>query len=157
MAERWFKHYVESSSSRHLERLAAELGQAPMAVYARWFRLLEEVYREDSGMLEVDGLSADGLARRMWTDADGLSEFLGACAKVGMIDRRCWAEKGIVTSDAIAEQVSAREAKKAPRRPKGMATCPQCGRRFRPANNRSKYCSDACRQAAYRKRAKDGA
>lgn len=155
MAERWFKHLVDARASQHLRQLAARMGWPRQKAYACWFMLLEEAYKTDDGMLDPRPVMGV-LAEDMGVCEEELADMLQACAEVGMIDRRCWAEHGVVTSEAIGEQVSAREAKKRPRKPKGTRTCPSCGREFRPSNNRATYCSQACRQAAYESRKKVG-
>lgn len=150
MAEGWFKHEIGAAASYHIRQLAKAMGWSLLLAYARWFVLLEAVYRTDDGMLAFEG-SKDVLADSMELKPVGVRMMLDECAGLGMIDAKCWQAKGIVTSEAVMRQVHARNHVTARNRRKVDKQCQQCGRKFK-GGPKAKYCSDACRVAAYRER-----
>lgn len=149
MAE-WFKHEIGAAASYHIRQLAKAMGWSLLLAYARWFVLLEAVYRTDDGMLAFEG-SKDVLADSMELQPVGVRMMLDECAGLGMIDAKCWQAKGIVTSEAVMQQVHARNRTVKRNRRKVEKTCQQCGGKFL-GSGKSKYCCDACKVAAYRER-----
>ena len=152
MAEGWFKHEIGAAASYHIRQLAKAMGWSLLLAYARWFVLLEAVYRTDDGMLAFEG-SKDVLADSMELQPVGVRMMLDECAGLGMIDAKCWQAKGIVTSEAVMQQVHARNRTRPRTRRKVEKVCEQCGKGFKGDVNAS-YCSKACKQKAYREACK---
>lgn len=146
----WFRHEVGAASSRHIVQLEHRMGWPHLMAYARWFVLLEAVYKTDDGFLDFEAEKAD-LARELGIQEKGLRMMLDHCADLGMIDAKCWRKRGLVTSDAVMRQVQARNHVVERNRKRVEKVCQHCGKKFM-GDGKSKYCSQACRQAAYESR-----
>lgn len=146
----WFRHEVGAASSRHIVQLEHRMGWPHLMAYARWFVLLEAVYKTQDGFLDFEAEKAD-LARELGIQETGLRMMLDFCADLGMIDAKCWRKKGLVTSEAVMRQVQARNHVKARTRRKVEKVCEHCGKAFRGDTN-AKFCSRSCQMAAYRER-----
>lgn len=146
----WFRHEVGAASSRHIVQLEHRMGWPHLMAYARWFVLLEAVYKTQDGFLDFEAEKAD-LARELGVQETGLRMMLDYCADLGMIDAKCWRKKGLVTSEAVMRQVQARNCNKERNGKKSAKNCEWCGKRFF-GGVKAKYCSSACRTAAYRQR-----
>lgn len=146
----WFRHEVGAASSRHIVQLEHRMGWPHLMAYARWFVLLEAVYKTDDGFLDFEAEKAD-LARELGIQETGLRMMLDYCADLGMIDAKCWRKRGLVTSEAVMRQVNARNHVVERNRRKHNKVCQYCGCEF-VGDGKSKYCSPACRTAAYRER-----
>ena len=80
------------------------------AAYGRWHALLEVIFQA-GGRIELDGVWRGILERELRLDADGLREFLAACAECGMLAGDLL-ELGVVTSNGIAEQLEFKKSKR---------------------------------------------
>jgi hypothetical protein len=100
----YFGHDVNARNDPKLKKLIKRFG---VKGYGRYFVLLELIYSESEGKLDVRSASARSLlCDELAVTLPTLHELLTSCLEIGLFSRSAYEECGVLTSDRIQRQLA---------------------------------------------------